>query len=76
MSIDVNRSEEVIAGLLKNTFAETGLEFLRALVRFAAQAMKVSGVDAAVRRSAASLSEAKRQQKQPPVISSTEKPRA
>jgi len=44
MSIDVNRSEEVIAGLLKNTFAETGLEFLRALVRFAAQAMKVSGV--------------------------------
>jgi PAS domain S-box-containing protein len=44
MSPEVNRSEEVIADLLKSTSAETGLAFLRALVRFAAQAMKVSGV--------------------------------
>ncbi len=41
---ELNRSEELINGLLKSTFAHTGHEFLRALVRSAALAMNVSGV--------------------------------
>jgi PAS domain S-box-containing protein len=41
---ELNRSEELINGLVKSTFAHTGHEFLRALVRSAALAMNVSGV--------------------------------
>jgi formate hydrogenlyase transcriptional activator len=41
---ELSRSEELINGLLKSTFSQTGHEFLRALVRSAALAMNVSGV--------------------------------